>query len=167
MLALHDANAEIERLIGAWSSAVLDHTGTIPVVLGGFDDETEDEQDDEHVDGDEDLTGETLSVVSRWDLQVLDAAALLQAGRDAHRRNEPQETDGDAELAVPDVALALQSLLHERGEPWYDVPGVDVVAGLRVYVRRDEQPPVLLSDDEVDEEVRQPRGRVLFSESWA
>lgn len=34
-----------------------------------------------------------VSVVSRWDLAVVDSEALLSAGREAHRQERPSDTE--------------------------------------------------------------------------
>jgi hypothetical protein len=163
--AVFHANAEVERLIDAWSERVFDHTGTFPVSLQGFDGDgeevTEDEEDPAELED-----GDPLSVVSRWDLLVVDTDALLQAGRDAHRRLRPDENDEDAAVAVQNVGQAVYALLHERGEPWYDMPGVEVVNGRRAYVRPDEQPPPLSEESDYDEAITQPPGERLFGEGW-
>lgn len=163
--AVFDANAEVEQLIAAWNERVFDHTGTFPVSLQGLDEDGEDFAEDEE-DPAELEDGEPLSVVSRWDLSVVDSQALLQAGRDAHRRLQPDETEGDAAVAVPNVGQAVYALLHEHGEPWYDMPGVEVVSGLRAYVRPDEQPTPLSEETDYDEAITQPPGERLFGESW-
>jgi hypothetical protein len=92
MPAVHETNAEVERLIAAWNERVSDHTGTLPVSLQGFDDE----DDEELLEGEEAaelVDGEPLTVVSRWDLQVVDTDELMQAGREAHKRVWPDEND--------------------------------------------------------------------------
>ncbi len=164
--AVFAANRAVERLLDAWNDAVFDLTGTLPVSLDVADEDEEDDDTDEDVDVLDLADADPLSVVERWDLVVTDADALVHAGREAHRRLWPEETDRDAEVAVPSAAQALYTLLHERGEPWYDLPGVEVVAGARAYVRPDE--PHLPAGDEIpdDTPIEQPSGEVLYSESW-
>ena len=161
--AVFEANAAVADLVDAWSERVFDHTGTFPVVLAGRDDDTDELDDDVPQPAD----GDPVTVTSRWDLQVVDVAELLQAGRDAHRRLRPAEDAEDAAVAVPHPGLALYALLHERGEPWYDLPGVAVVRGERSYVRPDEPPTPLSDDTDDDGPVTEPAGVRLFGESWA
>lgn len=165
---LFEANAEVERLIDAWNERVAEHTGTLPVSLLGRDDEDENEED---LDAEDDFIGvgdgEPISVVSRWDLQILEAAALVQAGRAAHQRLRPQENDDDAAVAVPDAVQALYALLHEAGEPWYDMPGVEVVRGERAWFRPDEPATTPLRDDDDEAPITEPAGERLFGETWA
>lgn len=164
--AVLEANHEVERLIAAWSDRVMDHTGTFPVSLQGFDG-GEDEFVDGEEDEQEDLTdGAVVSVVSRWDLRLVDTEALLSAGREAHRRIYPTETDEDATVAVPTPARALYPLLHEAGEPWYELPGVEVISGVRTYVASSEPATPLSEDYEDLHVVIQPPGELLFGESW-
>lgn len=163
--AVFDANAEVERLIAAWNERVFDHTGTFPVSLQGFDRDGEEFAEDGQ-DPAELEDGEPLSVVSRWDVVVVDIDALLRAGRDAHMRLRPDESDADAAVAVPTPGQAVYALLHERGEPWYNMPGVQVVSGVRAYVRPDERPTPLSDETDYDEAITQPAGERLFGESW-
>jgi hypothetical protein len=166
MPAVHETNAEVERLIAAWNERVSDHTGTLPVSLQGFDDE----DDEELLEGEEAaelVDGEPLTVVSRWDLQVVDTDELMQAGREAHKRVWPDENDEDAAVAVPNVGQAVYALLHERREPWYDLPGIEVIGGARVFVRPIDPPTPLSSEDDLDEAIAEPPGERLFQEGWA
>ncbi len=164
---VHEANRRIEELIAAWNERVFDHTGTFPIALAGLDDDHEDfdaDEDDEEVAAD----GAPLAVVSRWDLLVVDSEALVAAGRQAHLRNRPEERDKDAVVAVAGVGQALYAVMHEIGEPWYDLPGVEVVRGVRAYVRPDEPAEPFTDDDaETDVPVAEPTGERLYLESWA
>ncbi len=167
MLGLFDANADIERLIHEWNERVGDHTGTWPVLLERRGDELEDIDSDDDDDVLRLSDGEPISVVSRWDLQVVDAVALIEAGREAHKRLQPRENDEDAAFAVPDAGRALYALLHEAGEPWHDMPGVEVVRGVRAYVRRHVPAGPLSPEDVGDETIVEPAGDRLYGESWA
>lgn len=161
--ALFEANQEVARLVDAWNERVSEHSGTLPVA------QLDDDEDDDFEEDDlaEPTDGEVLSVVSRWDLRLADSGALLQAGRAAHQRLRPEENDEDAVIAVPDFGQAMYSILHEIGEPWYDLPGVEVISGIRVFLRPDETPaPLPDDDDEITEPIAQPAGEVLFAESW-
>jgi hypothetical protein len=166
MPAVDEANDQVERLIAAWNERVDDHTGTSPVSLQGFDDE----DDEEILEGEEAaelVDGEPLTVVSRWDLQVVDTDELMQAGREAHKRLWPGENDEDAAVAVPNTSQAVYALLHEHGEPWYDLPGIEVVRGARAYVRPIDPPTPLSPEDDLGEAIAQPPGEQLFNEGWA
>jgi hypothetical protein len=163
MAGLFAANENVADLVAAWSDRVFDHTGTTPVYLLNRDED--DEDFDEADEGPNDVgDGDVLSVVSRWDLRAENAEALIAAGREAHRRNRPEEDDEDAAVAVDSAAMAMYAVLHEAGEPFYRLPGVQVAQGLRVFVRPDEEPQPL--DDDLSDAVSQPAGEVLFSESW-
>ena len=165
MQAVFDANRAVEQAIDAWNERVFDYTGTFVVSLEGKYDEADDEGD---VEDDLLAEGPALAVVSRWDLLVTDPQALLAAGRDAHKRLRPEELDVDAEVAVAGVGQALYALTHERGELWYDLPGIEVVRGIRAYVAPDE-PTEPFTDDiaETDAPVVEPEGERVYLESWA
>lgn len=190
--AMHGGSAElparfaasdaVEAATSRWNEQAFDHTGSFVLALA--DDQLLDDGEDEYEDeGGQREVVDALSVVTRWDLAVVDADALLAAGRAAHRRNRPEEDEQDAGAAIANPALALAAVLHERGEPWYEVPGVEVGYGVRVYL----QPEVVQSEDAVAREVGDkdevgdaqsdegpdvlqavlpPAGRVLFSEDY-
>lgn len=160
---LFAANEKVADLVAAWSDRVFDHTGTTPVYLMNRDEDDED-FDDEFEEPAEVVDGDLVSVVSRWDLRIEHPQALIASGREAHRRNRPEEDDEDAAVAVDSAAMALYAVLHEAGEPFYRLPGVQVTQGLRVFVRPEEEPTPL--DDDMSDTVSQPAGEVLFSESW-
>lgn len=145
---MHGGSAQVSALFGlvdavasatvAWHARALDHTGVsaMPLdedatVFGPVDDGNEYED----VEGPEVV--EEVSVVSRWDLAIVDTDALLAAGRAAHQRNRVEEDEQDATAAVNDSARALYAVLHEQGEPWRQIPGVEVAHGARVYLRPD------------------------------
>lgn len=180
VLARFAASDAVQAAAWAWNERAFDHTGSFILALAddqrlaeGEDFDDEDFQDE----GEEREVVEALSVVSRWDLAVVDADALLAAGRAAHQRNRPEEDEQDAAAAVANPANALCALLHERGEPWYEVPGVQVGYGVRVYLQPDTDASLDAAADEIDDEevgdfnpvqaVLPPPGRVLFSEDYA
>ncbi len=163
---IFSANRRVEQLLAAWNDAVFDLTGTVPVALEDLDDEDED-GDDEDDDSPDLADGDPLLMVEQWDLVVTDADALLRAGREAHRRSWPKETERDAEAAVSSAAHALAELMHERGEPWYELPGIDVVTGARAWVRPDPAHTASAADDEPDDlPDEELGGEVLYRESW-
>ncbi len=153
----------------AWNDAVFDHTGTTPLMLEDYDDY--DDEDDEEPDDDDaeahppDSTW--VSVVSRFDLFVEEYDALLAAGRAAHQRLQPTETDEDARAAIRNAGLALYAIVHEAGEPWWQLPGTVLAGGTRAYIAPAE-PPAEGSDDPfaVVDDVLPPEGELLFGESW-
>ncbi len=110
-------------------------------------------------------TGRALAVVSRWDL-VTDADDLIAAGREAHKRNRPEEQDEDAAEAVAGVGQALYAVLHDLGEPWYSLPGVEVMRAVRAFVTRPE-PAEPFTVDEIEPLIVEPAGERLYLESWA
>jgi hypothetical protein len=162
---LFAANDTLEGLLRDWDDAVFDHTGTTALPLD--DDEDEDFADE---DGADDVPVEVLTLVSRVDLGVNEPGELLAAGRAAHRRLWPKETEADAAVAVEDVQQAVYALLHEAGEPWLDLPGTEFLAAARVYVAPEEYAAPEDEDGTPESFSRQvvvPDGTVLFSESWA
>jgi hypothetical protein len=168
LMELFDRQEGIATVARAWNDAVFDHTGTSALNLDDpYDEEDDEDREDED---DEEPDGEVVSVVSRFDLRVVDEDAVRAAGREAHRRLWPQENEADALAAVPRVADALYSIRHEAGEAWFDIPGIEPIAGARVFLAVDEtyEPP---HDDEDDDdeplaEVAAPDGTVIRSEGW-
>ncbi len=168
------ANDVVRREALRWDDAAGDHTGTVPLGLedlGEDEDSEETDADDEASDGEPETVYE-ISIVSRWDLEVSDLPALVEGGRAAHRRLQPEESEEDVRVAIPDddVGPALYALVHERGEPWYDLPGVFVLGGHRDYIDRDGDQPMTAAETEDDlpelAPLRLPDGEVVFSESW-
>lgn len=150
MPALFERNKALARAVADWNERVLDHTGTSPLLL------------EEPLE----LEGQ-ISVVSRWDLGVVDSSELIAAGRGAHRRDHPEETEADATVAVADAAHALSTSTHPAGEPWYEVPGVEVLSGARVYLVPDGPlEPLPEEPEEFLNALAAPSGRVAFSEGW-
>lgn len=172
---LFTENEALGKLLGAWDDAVLDHTGTV-VSSGGYDED--DDLDDEPED---DGPVAVLSLITRVDLGVRDTGELMNAGRAAHRRLQPEESEADALVAIGDEAQAVYALLHEAGEPWLELPGTGLLAATRLYVEPEDYAPPGDEDDGDDddsqdddfsaeamvEEVAVPEGTLLFSESWA
>lgn len=163
---LHELNDEVERVAYAWTERVTDHTGTIPFLML---EPYEEDQDivGEVLNDDDSLGGEgDVAVVSRWDLRITDPDALLHSGRQAHRQAHPTENEEDALAVVRSPVDALYALLYERGEPWWEFPGVDVINGARMFVRPDE-PLVPVELDDLDTYIRRPPGEEVCSEGWA
>lgn len=164
-------NSEIRAAVAAWDDAVFDHTGSFPVAIQSDDEDSlEDEDDlgDEHAESVSSGDPVAISVVSRWDLTVIDSSALLSAARASHRRLRPSESEEDAEASLEnDVGQALYTIVHEHGEPWFEIPGVGAVSGYRAYVRIDsDEPPLEEADLDYSKPPTAPSGEVLYSESW-
>jgi hypothetical protein len=158
------ANEQVARAVAAWNDRAFDHTGTNPVLLVDLDDDSEDPGDLEEADDGLVLAG-VVSIVSRWDVGVVDPDALLAAGRAAHLRLATQEMDEDAAIAVPDAVAALYAVTHEAGEPWFDVPGVEVLCGAKVYIVPDDPRSPDLESENMLDAVVVPSGSVVFSEA--
>lgn len=163
LFALHE---QLTGAVAAYSERVSDHTGTVPLALVDEDEDEEGDQADEDDLEPAEVQGH-ITVVSRFDLAVVDAEALLAAGRAAYLEQWERDDEDDAEVAVDDVVQALRVVLHEVGEPLFEVPGTEPVGGARVYVLPAEPP------EPPDEEepagvasVRVPDGELAFSEDW-
>lgn len=165
-----DADDTVRRVALAWDDAAETHTGNFPLLIEDFDDEDPDDEDDLG-DADAELV-HALSVVSRWDVQVTDAPALIEAGRQAHLRQWPGDTDADARAAIHDdsIGRAIYTLVHEHGEPWFKLPGVEVLGGHRAYIDAEDDQPMTTAepDDDFPEGAPTlvPDGEVVYSESW-
>ncbi|MEU8222184.1 hypothetical protein [Kribbella sp. NPDC048915] len=155
---LFEHNAALEGVVEEWNDAVFEHTGTSPLLL---DDSIDDEDEETEQD-------QVLSVVSRFDLRVVDLDALLEAGRAAQER-QPDELDesGDRE-PVESAEQAIYEISREAGEPWFELPGVEMVAGGRAYVVP-EAPfePVDADAEDVVTELAAPNGVPTHAETWA
>ena len=163
LLDLFDHQEAIGDVVRTWNDAVWDHTGTLALSLNDTEDDPDDWDDDD--EDDVDLEGEIVSVVSRFDLRIADADAVLAARREAHRRLWPKENEEDALAAVSRIADARYSINHEAGEPWFDIPGAQPVSGARVFIAVDQEyePP---DADEVEDDVSAPLGAVVYTEGW-
>jgi hypothetical protein len=99
---------------------------------------------------------------------VVDLDALLDAGRAAQERH-PAELDDSGEPDPVDTAeQAIYEISREVGEAWFELPGVDLVAGARAYVVP-EYPfePLEADADDVVTEIGAPNGIVTHAETWA
>lgn len=170
VLVVFDANEAVRGAAIAWDVAADTHTGSFPLAIQEFDDDDDDDHDTAE-EADTELVY-AMSVVSRWDLEVTDAPALIEAGRKAHQRLTPADSDEDAKVAIQDddIGPAIYALVHEYGEPWLDLPGVEVLAGHRTYIDTEDDQPMTTAapDDDFPEGAPTlvPDGEVLFSESW-
>ncbi|HET6742832.1 MAG TPA: hypothetical protein VFH76_28025 [Kribbella sp.] len=155
---LFDHNAALEGVVEDWNDAVFEHTGTTPLLL---DDSIED--DDEEAEPDQ-----VISVVSRFDLRVVDLDVLLEAGRAAQERH-PAELDESGDHEPVDTAeQAIYEISREVGEAWFELPGVEMVAGARAYVV--PEPPFEPLDADADDVITEliaPNGTATHAETWA
>jgi hypothetical protein len=132
--ALYEQNAALEELVEGWNEAVFEHTGTAPLLL---EDSVDDEDDEVEQD-------QVISVVSRFDLRVVDLDALLDAGRAAQERHPAELDDGGEDEPVDSAEQAIYEISREVGEAWFELPGIEMVAGARAYVvPRPTCPPLL------------------------
>jgi hypothetical protein len=157
---LYEQNAALEELVEGWNDAVFEHTGTAPLLL---DDEVEEDDEEEEEERDQ-----VISVVSRFDLRVVDLEALLEAGRSAQERH-PAELDETGErVPVESAEQAIYEISREVGEAWFELPGVDLVAGARAYVVP-EWPfePLEADAEDVLSELSAPNGAITHAETWA
>ena len=165
LAALFQRNEALEAVVDALAEAAFDHTGTFPFVLAGRYEEDDSDEVDEEPEDEEPVA--LLSVVSRWDVAVSSTDRLLEAGRAAHRSNRPEETAEDAAAAVSNEPAALYAILHERGEPWFEIPGIHVISGARAYVQPSSAAEPYDGDpDTLLDAVRAPEGSALHGESW-
>jgi hypothetical protein len=154
----------LSAVVVDWNERVGDHTGTWPLLLAGYDDPA---LEDVELPYEPAAIESQVSVVSRWDLDVVDAAAVIAAGRAAHLRSWPRDAGADAEVAVPGVPEALYAFLHERGEPLFDLPGVEP-GGARLFVVPDEPlEPFTGQVEDLTGAVTPPPGTVVMSEVWS
>ena len=156
---LFEHNAALEGVVEDWNEAVFEHTGTSPLLL---DDAVDDDEDE---DAEQD---QVISVVSRFDLRVFDLDALLEAGRAAQERH-PAELDesGDRE-PVDSAEQAIYEISREVGEAWFELPGIEMVAGARAYVV--PEPPFEPLDADAEDVVTEliaPNGVATHAETWA
>lgn len=164
--ALFERNRELASAVAEWNERAFDHTGTSPLLLeeieaGDLDDE-DDEDDEESLP----LEGQ-ISVVSRWDLDVVNSAELIAAGHAAHRRHRPEETDEDADVAVHDATSAVTAITGEAWELWFEIPGVLVLSGVRVFVVPDERlEPLSVEPETGVDAVEAPAGQLTLVEAW-
>jgi hypothetical protein len=127
-MRIFDLNDELEAAVVALNDRVYEHTGTIPLALHRPNDYEEqsfedDEDDEDYLPALE--ASACLSVVSRWDVAVVDADELVRVGREAHLRQHPVDAAPDAEIAVPDPPAALMAIVGDNAGMWFRIPGVE------------------------------------------
>lgn len=94
----------------AFENAEFNWCGSFPLGLGIDDDLDLDDEDEEEV-----TEGPILSLFRRWDLNILDEAAVIAAGRAAYLRAWPDDTEEDAATRVQDVEMAAAEIIHADG----------------------------------------------------
>ncbi|GAA3082282.1 hypothetical protein JOF29_004613 [Kribbella aluminosa] len=156
---LFEHNAALEGVVEDWNDAVFEHTGTTALLL----DDTAEDEDDEEAEPDQ-----LISVVSRFDLRVVDLDELLEAGRAAQERH-PAELDesGDRE-PVDSAEQAIYEISREVGEAWFELPGIELIAGARAYVV--PEPPFEPLDADAEDVITEliaPNGVATHAETWA
>ncbi|WP_427887646.1 hypothetical protein ACQHIV_32235 [Kribbella sp. GL6] len=156
---LFEHNAALEGVVEDWNDAVFEHTGTTALLL----DDSVDDEDDEATEPDQ-----LISVVSRFDLRIVDLDELLEAGRAAQERH-PAELDesGDRE-PVDSAEQAIYEISREVGEAWFDLPGTELIAGARAYVV--PEPPFEPLDADAEDVITEliaPNGTATHAETWA
>jgi hypothetical protein len=157
--ALYEQNAALEELVEGWNDAVFEHTGTAPLLL----EDSADDEDDEAVEQDH-----VISVVSRFDLRVVDLDALLEAGRAAQERHPAELDEGGEQDPVDSAEQAIYEISREVGEAWFELPGIEMVAGARAYVV--PEPPFEPLDADAEDVVTEliaPNGVATHAETWA
>jgi len=159
--ALYEQNVALEELVEGWNDAVFELTGTAPLLLEEETDEPEEEEElleQDHV----------ITVVSRFDLRVVDLDTLLDAGRAAQERH-PAELDESGEREpVESAEQAIYEISREVGEAWFELPGMEMVAGARAYVVPEHPFEPLDADaEDVVTELIAPNGVATHAETWA
>jgi hypothetical protein len=162
--AIHSLNDELAEVVGDLNDRILDHSGTLALVMLDAEDEDE-EFDDPGDSGPAAEAGTRLSVVSRWDVAVTDPGALLEAGRAAHLRQHPEDEAEDARLAIPDVGAALWEVLGDDGHLWCNVPGIEPLCGLKAGIAPEDGETATDGDD-LGEALTLPAGEVFRTEAW-
>ncbi|WP_433011997.1 hypothetical protein [Kribbella sp. CA-294648] len=157
---LYEQNAALEELVEGWNDAVFEHTGTAPLLL---DDEVDEDDEEEEEERDQ-----VISVVSRFDLRVVDLESLLEAGRSAQERHPAELDESGERVPVESAEQAIYEISREVGEAWFELPGVDLVAGARAYVVP-EWPfePLEADAEDVLSELSAPNGAITHAETWA
>jgi hypothetical protein len=146
---LADAGASFDHAELRWC-------GSIPLGVQGFSDADDDRDEDALAEEATDVgEGEVLSGLGRWDFRVVDAEALMLAGRAAYASNWPQDTVEDAEVAVSDIRRAASELVHAGGwSALQDAPGLNPDRAVTIFVTHagtdnagwDQDPFAILDD---------------------
>lgn len=81
------------------------------------------------LDEEADEPGQVVSLVGRWDVEIVDAPALLAAGRAAYAELHDLSDPTLAELSVTTALQAAEALLESPGFPELEVEGATVPLG--------------------------------------
>ncbi|MFF4192740.1 hypothetical protein [Nonomuraea sp. NPDC001831] len=86
-----------------------------------------------------DAPGATISILSRIDYRIEDIGRLLEEGRKAYRRTQPDAGPEEVHEAVPDVQSAIYEIMHANGDriPFPFPSGVPI-AGVTWFLEVDE-----------------------------
>ena len=164
--AMFEAGDRLQAAVELFNDRAFDHTGALPLALRTIDEAEAEAYGADH-EAARVAAGRVVSVVSRWDLEIQDPAAVLAAGRAAHMRMYEDEVDDDALVGVDGIGRALYSLAHDAGEIWLQLDDVELVAGARLFVLPAGPAAPLPDDPEgLREWVRAPEGELDFSEGW-
>ncbi|MEJ5944941.1 hypothetical protein WDZ17_06485 [Pseudokineococcus basanitobsidens] len=152
--SMHGGSAEIPLLVRLradvlaaatrWNERVAERSGYFVFPAGDFDPEMYGDLDAVDDPPEPRLPAQAeVSVLSRFDLAVVDVEALMGEARQAWRdRIRPEDDERDAAVAVDDVPAAVDLLLSLRGPEPYErfhvLPGVEVRAGMHLLVDPDE-----------------------------
>ncbi|WP_277210981.1 hypothetical protein [Isoptericola croceus] len=98
-------------LLPAFNDAEFEWCGSFPLALVSTE-EDDDLDDDEEP---ERPSTPVMTMVGRWDFQVTDEDALIEAGRVAYLEAWPDQEREDAELRVESLVAAASEVAHRGG----------------------------------------------------
>ncbi|WP_285593650.1 hypothetical protein [Kineosporia sp. NBRC 101731] len=120
MPAYIDSAQRLQQALDALTEAEFDVCGSFPFAL-------RDEDDDDFEPEDDEAPGALLRVEHRAEFEILDEAALVEAGRAAYLTSWPDDVEEDARLAVSGAAQAVGQLIHTHGWQFFE-NGTDALA---------------------------------------
>ena len=110
----------LTRAAAGFDDAEFDLCGSSPFGIELDDDFEEEDEDEEAWE-----PAAVLSAVGRWDLNIEDGDALIEAGRQARRQAYPDESDDERNEAVERPEQAAYEIAHARGwDAMVNAPGV-------------------------------------------
>lgn len=121
----------LDRALGRAAAAEADWIGTTSLPFVELEAEEDLDSLDELDDLEDDLegAGEIVSLVGRWDLEILDEQAFLEAGRAAYARLHSLADPSLAEANVTDPLQAAAALLESPAFPELEVDGASAPLG--------------------------------------
>lgn len=131
------------RAAAAFDDAEFEWCGSFPLGIAADDDD-----DDDDESGDESAEAGVLTVVGRWDYEVVDAEALVAAGRAAYVNLWADDTHEDAVAAVSNAAEAAREIVHADG--WGALEranGLEAIADRTVLILHDDDSADWLHDE--------------------